>query len=166
MNKENEQLEVAFKVKELERLLSEGKISLEQYLYMKMKIEKIKSFEPKENSDVSLKPSKSTNPTIATQHESLNNTAKSDFLKTDVLIVFSPLLLLTGVSLMGSTYMSTLETHGLYTYPHFTSGLLLTAVGMFFLVGGLTMHVSMRKTKSSGQFILLEGIGVTFTIMG
>jgi len=41
MDKENEQMEVAFKVRELERLLSEGKITLEQYLDARTKIENL-----------------------------------------------------------------------------------------------------------------------------
>lgn len=41
MDKENKQMEVAFKVRELERLLSEGKITLEQYLDTRARIENL-----------------------------------------------------------------------------------------------------------------------------
>ena len=161
-----EQTEATFKVKELERLLGERKISLEQYLEMRTKIEKIKSLEMKENSDELCKPLEDATSPITIKHKNLNKAKRHDFLKTDALVVFSPILLITGVVLMGSTYMSTVETHGLYIYPHFTYGLLFTAVGMFFLVGGVARHASMRKTKSSREFILLEGVGITLSIIG
>ena len=145
-----------FKVEELHRLLDDRKITLDQYLEMRAKIE---FCEAAENVTHGKSEELSREPV-----ESSKISEKASFLRTDVLVALSPLLLLMGIVLMGSE-LSSAATGGLITYPYFYLGLMVTAIGMFFLIGGSLRHVSFG-TKNSSKFILLEGWGLFLSFLG
>jgi len=155
--------EVEFKVEELQRLLDERKITLDQYLEMRAKIEFSEAAE-----NVTHKRSEEPSRERAESGKSNNRDQKSQkvyFLQTDILVAISPLLLLVGIVLMAWNLSST-ATRGLATYPYFYHGLMVTATGMFFLIGGSLRHVSFGTTKDSSKFILLEGMGLFFSFLG
>lgn len=146
-----------FKVKELQRLLDGRKITLDQYLEMRAKIEFSKAENVQRRSEEPREPIESSKVKDV-------KSGKVSFLRTDVLVALSPLLLLVGTVLMVCE-LSSAATDGLATYPYFYFGLVVTATGMFFLIGGSLRHVSFG-TKSSSKVILLEGTGLFLSFFG
>ncbi|MGB9693928.1 MAG: hypothetical protein ACPLYF_03705 [Fervidobacterium sp.] len=141
MDKENEQVEVAFKVRELERLLSEGKITLEQYLDTRTRIEKLAT------SSENLQPTEKIPIYAAKAQPSDVKEPKKPYTKMFLGVVLCTIILVGGFfawSYLNPVYAESLTVES-YSVKLFTKGAIL-----FELKNTGNTEVRISKVKMNG----------------